>query len=60
MLELDVDLGHIRVEHANGLLEQLLTGFVAFEDDDAGFSHSRWRLDDSTVVQRVREAGRGR
>ena len=34
MLERHVDLGDLRVEHAQGLLEQLLAGLVALEDDN--------------------------
>ena len=35
VLELDLDPGHARVEHPQRLLEQLLAGLVALEDDDA-------------------------
>src|SRR4051794_23593899 len=42
MLELDVHLRHARVEHPDRLLEQLLTGLVALEDDNAHVvSHAR-------------------
>ena len=34
MLELDGELGDAGVEHAERLLEQLLAGLVAVEDDD--------------------------
>ena len=35
MLELDVDLDHVWIEHPDGLLEQLLARLVALEHDDS-------------------------
>ena len=35
VLELHLDLGHAGIEHAQRLLQQLLAGLVALEDDDA-------------------------
>ena len=46
VLELEVDLGDRRVEHPQGLLEQLLAGLVALEHDDAQSGH---RPDDTPV-----------
>jgi hypothetical protein len=37
VLELEVDLQNFRVEHPQRLLEQLLSGFVALEDDNPEF-----------------------
>ena len=34
MLELDVDLRDGRIQHAQGLLEQLLAGLVSLEHDN--------------------------
>ena len=45
MLELELEPEHVGVEHADGLLEQLLAGLVALEDDDLqGVRHGPDRL----------------
>ena len=42
VLELELDLQHLGIEHAQRLLEQLLTGFVALEDDNPQMAPA-WR-----------------
>ena len=60
MLELDRDLGDARVEHPQRLLEQLLAGLVALEDDNPQSSAMGGESTDSVFLVRQRDRARGR
>ena len=60
MLQLDLDLRHRGIEHAQGLLEQLLAGLVALEDDNpqlVGHSGEESEIDRARPLFLVRSRG---